>query len=427
MKKSKKPNKEESPIIKSAKFDKLIDIVEHDKTINFLIHHKRNFSVTEKEDRHYVKYVPPNRKQIPFLLPRFPEVFKHYKQDNDKDLFLGLVQYHRETSELPDKGYYYLLAAWDMHTYLLEKVRYSPYIIFDGVHEMGKTRTGQGMINVSYRGFLNDSIREAHIFRYSDYFGGAMFFDVRDFWSKVIKAKSDDIFLKRFEKGSRVPRVKDYKKEQFDDMVYYDVFGATIIATNESISPILESRGIVINMQKSLKDFGDITPEQALPYKERLVAFRARHFGESLPDIPRPTKGRLGDILKPLFQIVHLVHPESMPVLAELVKHIESGKNYEKSQSLEANLLNAAWQRREKISNNLLPISEIAEYLENQENININHKTVSSKFKQMGFIIDRTAKNTSGLFWDEEYLKKQMSNYMVGISPDSPYSTVSQC
>lgn len=412
---------EKKAVIKTATMDHLIDIVEHEGKIGFLMKKDAKLKFVEKIHKNGVIYVPPDRTQIPFVLPRLPEVIKHYEQDNDKSLLIDLAKYHQEISELPDERYYHLLALWVMHTYMLEKIRYSPVICFDGVYEIGKTRTATGMTRVAYRGFPVESVREAHIFRYTKYFAGAMFFDVKDFCEKVKKCGSEDIFLKRFEKGAKVPRIKDFRKQPFDDIVYYEVFGPTIIATNETVNDIFESRGITINLRRSSRDFREITPEFTLPFKERLVAFRARNYKQTLPDIPKPFKGRFGDIVKPLFQIARIVHPESTQILKELLTDIKLAKNYEKSQSREACLLKATWECQKEVKNSLLPISTITSRLRTKS-IYFNNKTAANKFRQMGFKTDRTPENTSALVWDKEYLKKQIIDYSVQISPESPDS-----
>ena len=98
-----------------------------------------------------------------------------------------------------------------------------------------------------------------------------------------------------------VPRVIYPEKGPYLDTVYFSIFGPTIIATNENIHRILESRAVHINLLEARRRFeNDVIPEQSLELKERLTAFRARHLGDTLPELLKPVPGRLGDIIKPL-------------------------------------------------------------------------------------------------------------------------------
>ena len=65
------------------------------------------------------------------------------------------------------------------------------------------------------------------------------------------------------------------------DTVFYDIFGPTLIATNVAVHNILDTRAVQINMPQTDRDFEeDVTPEAALPLKERLAA-SGRTTGET--------------------------------------------------------------------------------------------------------------------------------------------------
>ena len=198
-----------------------------------------------------------------------------------------------------------------MHTYLLESIKYSPIICLFAIPERGKTRTGQGMIYLAYHGIHVESLRDAYLVRVANDLKASLFFDVMNIWHKAEKNGTEDILLHRFERGAKVPRVLYPEKGPLRDTVYYSVFGPTIISTNEGLHRILDTRAISINMPQSVRSFeNDVSPESAIALKEHLISFRARHLGEVLPDIPKPAKGRLGDILKSLRQMILLAKPD---------------------------------------------------------------------------------------------------------------------
>ena len=302
------------PIMKAVDPD-LVDIgIINGKPV-FLFRNGADLKIMHEIDDKENIYIPPPIEKIPWLLPRADEVLKRYNNGVDKDLFDDLVKYHKTISDLPDETYYTLLAAWDMHTYLTEHALYSPMIHFFAVPERGKSRTGKGMIYVAYRGIAVESLRDAYIVRMAQNFNASIFFDVMDIWKKAEKNNAEDILLHRYEKGARVPRVIHPERGPYKDTEYFSVFGPTIIASNVASNYILESRGILIPMLESNKVFyTDPNPEYALELKERLTAHRGKFSIQDLLNIDKPAKGRLGDILKPLYQIIQTFAPHRLGV-----------------------------------------------------------------------------------------------------------------
>ena len=336
---------------------------------------------------------PPrdDKHKIPWLLPRAVEVIRYYREDNNSRLYDDLLVYLKNNSEMPDEKYYDLLATWVFHTYLLEKFQYSPYLWFFAVFERGKSRTGKGLVYVAYRGVHVESLRDAYIVRLANDWKATIFFDVIDLWRKAEKACSEDVLMGRFEKGMTVARVNYPERGAYRDTVYYDIFGPTVVATNVPIGEGLNTRAIQINMPESIKAFNnEIKPELSLPLKERLVAFRARHLNEDLPDIPKPAFKRLGDITRPLLQVIKLVKPEREPILRRLIEELEAEKKKDLAESIEAYIIDAmlALEGENKItSTGCLVLNDIAELVNDgrPEKHQLSNKFISSKLRALGF------------------------------------------
>jgi hypothetical protein len=293
---SKKPKTDNSQEVYTAILPGLVDLVQYEDAPAFLLLTENGLSITAEWEHDGVSYVPPPKEQIPWLLPRGEEVLKWYKQKESPGiLYDNLLAYHKAISELPAEGYYDLLATWDFHSYMLEFCQYSPEICLFAVPERGKSRTGKGMIYVARRGVHVESLRDAYLVRLSHNFQATIFFDVMNLWKKAEKAGSEDIVLGRFERGLKVPRVLYPERGAHRDTVYYDIFGSTIIATNVAVHNILDTRAVQINMPQTDRRFEqDVTPDAALPLKERLTAFRARSLGKPMPESAKPASGRGG-------------------------------------------------------------------------------------------------------------------------------------
>jgi len=417
-----------------ALFDELIEIVEYEGRSAFLINDQNGpviqFDIKINGDIFY----PPPKNKIPWLLPKGEEVKRLYEieknltvREADGALFDDIVEYLKTISELPDEGYYSFLAAWVMHTYLLEPIQYSPMICLFAVPERGKTRTGKGLIYLAYRGIHVESLRDAYLVRIADNFGSTIFFDVKGMWKKAEKNGTEDILLLRFEKGAKVPRVLYPERGPFNDTVYYSIFGPTIIGTNESVHKILESRAITINMPESSRRFeNDITPESALPLKERLLAFRARHIGKPISDCPKPAMGRLGDIMKPLQQIIRLVKPEEEPSFLRMIREFKNERLIEKSDSLEAQILSSIIGLADRVENGILPVKEITDAFNNgkSERSQVTYQLIGRRLSAMGFKKAKTGAGASAILWEDEKIGRMKETY--GLSKTSVTSEISE-
>jgi hypothetical protein len=312
---------------------------------------------------------------------------------------------------------------------MLEPCQYSPELCFFAVPERGKSRTGKGMIYVARRGVHVESLRDAYLVRLAHNFQAAIFFDVMNLWKKAEKAGSEDIILGRFERGIKVPRVLYPERGAHRDTVYYEIFGPTIIATNVQVHNILDTRAVQINMPQTDRNFEqDVTPEAALPFKERLTAFRAHSLGERLPDAAKPASGRLGDILKPLLQVILLVRPDRGPLFMGLVRDLAKDRLIDKSDSLEAQILLVLESLRGQVERGILPVKTITDTFNEGkgEEAKFSYQRMGRKLNGLGFRKGKTGDGASAILWDEERFKRILSSYGLGKTSEIPETSETQ-
>jgi DNA primase len=427
-KKAKKDEKDGSSEIISqptAYFEGLVDLVLHEGRPAFLIRSEEGLIVRKEVTMDGKFHVPPSIEQIPWLLPKAEKVVEYYQsglksmEETDAKLYDDLYNYHKSISELPKEEYYDIIVAWDFHTYLQEAFQYTPIICFFAVAERGKSRTGKAMTYVAYRGLHVESLREAYIFRVAQNFKSSLFFDIMDVWKKASEYRCEDILLSRFEKGIKVARVLYPDRGAFADTVYYSIFGPTIIATNVSIHSILDSRSITISMPESSRKFdSDVKESEALSLKERLVAFRARYLNTELPTVSKPAKGRLGDILRPLLQIITLVNSERKEKFLKALKHLQARRSLERLDSFEAKVLRAVDQLDPKVSGGVLPVKMITDRVneDKPDHKRFSPQRIGKVLDSLGFDKGRTATGSSAIIWDHEKIKRMKSTYGIEVS-----------
>ncbi|MEE8550189.1 MAG: hypothetical protein V3T08_02930 [Gemmatimonadota bacterium] len=417
-------NPQEHPLVFSARFPGLIDIVDNDGEPSFLVMVE---GLPECVAEWHGKRPPP-RDGLPFLLPRLQAVMGAYSDDTDDALFADLVDYFAAVSELPSDAHRLLLAAWTAHTYLMERWDYSPILLLFAVPERGKSRTGKAVAYASYRGLHSETIREPILFRWSHDLGATLFLDVRDIWRKAEKQGADDILLQRFERGAKVGRVLWPDRGPFRDTRYYEVFGATVIATNEAADHILDSRAITINMPDADREFPEpVTRQAGLLLRERLVAFRARHLEAELPNTPRLTHGRLSDIIHPLATIVELMAPQHLEAFRALVGTIETARLADKSTTIEARIIEAMLGLGDKVEGGKLGVQAITVAINEgqSERYRRGTRSVGWKLTALGLTRARFSDGTRAVEYDPEQLARLAAHYgvHVRVPPDKTSSS----
>jgi hypothetical protein len=214
-------------------------------------------------------------------------------------------------------------------------------LLFWSAPERGKSRTGKAVAYCSYRGLHIVDLREANLFRYSQDFHSTLFIDMMDLWKKAERNQSQDILLLRYEKGAKVARVLYPEKGPFKDMVYFDVYGPTVMATNEPVHHILDTRCLPVSMPNKPKDYENPTPEKLMEIRERLTAWRARVMNKPLPNIETipGISGRLWDISRPLFQVCQMVCPSYWELLKMAILEIAGERIEEKRETIEGQIV----------------------------------------------------------------------------------------
>ena len=325
----------------SAYFPGLVAVCEADDgQLLYLVAKDRQCSFQESAMINGCEVIPPDRDDFPFMLPRAETVTKYLGQD-DPSLFHDVVAYLKRFSALDDHQWA-VVAHFVFLTYLHDHkdIFYLPILLFYAVAERGKSRTGKSVSYLAYRGIHLCELREANILRYCQNLKSTLFFDIMDVWKKAERTGCEDILLGRFEKGQKSSRVLYPDKGPFKDMQHYDVYGPTIIASNEQLHKILDTRCLPITMPNIPGNYENPHPETALELKARLTAWRANHLYAQLPDMEplEGISGRLWDISKSLFLVNSLLDVESQ-LLKDAMISIAGERSESKQDSIEGRLV----------------------------------------------------------------------------------------
>jgi hypothetical protein len=291
------------------------------------------------------QWIAPELKYVPWQLPRRPEVERWYAEDTNEAYFEALCAWIDAEVQLPKPSHTTLLAAWIAHTFIVDLVHASPYILALGPPETGKTRLLEVCIHAARRGVLLPDAREAALIRFTNDFQATLALDTIDFMAAIKSCK--DFFAARTKNnGTVTTRVVDYQKSPFKGgMCHFNAYGATLVASNTALSnEVIASRTLPIQMREVHKPGRQpITPTLALPLRERGTAFRARMLQladrKALPPAPTLAPGRLGDILSGLALAIDLCAPARVSVLRELLEEFAAARRADVQDTVEIELL----------------------------------------------------------------------------------------
>lgn len=325
----------------SAYFPGLVDVCQgEDGQLLYCTVQDGQLVFTDQYSTETETFTIPEQKHFTFLQPRATEVERYYNQEDDT-LYDDLLTYLKRFSALDDEQWA-IVAYYVFLTYLHDhpEIDYCGYLLFYAVPERGKSRTGKSVTYVAFRGVHLIELREPIIFRYTQNMHGTLFFDLLDVSKKAEQSRSEDILLLRAEKGVRCQRITNPDLGPFLDTTHYDIYGPTIIATNEQLHKILDTRCLPIIMPNRPGNYENPRQELGLELKERLTAWRAKHLTTKFTNLQpiEGISGRLWDISKPLFLIATILKKQTLHLLLA-IKSIAGEKTESRQETAEGRLV----------------------------------------------------------------------------------------
>lgn len=318
--------------------------------------------------------------------------------------------------EMPLDSDYLILAMWVFHTYLIEKFNTTPILYFYGVKETGKSRAGEVLSELAFRAQRLTSLTEATLFRSVELFKPTLIIDEIKLMGKGGNQGLADLMKTTYKRGLKVSRI-NLNKNGEDQIEYFDTFTPLVICTTESIPDIIESRCILFTMQKNSNPQIEkmIDKKWANDLRERLTIFRANYITKELPEAQYIARGRLNEIMFPLYLSLLLVGPERKNEFIDIVKRIQKSKENEDGMSLEAEIVKAIDDEYQETQNKQFLTQVISKRLNEirSENEQISDRAVSNRIKRLGFDKIRIKNGRMGFRINDERLRSLKTKYKI--------------
>jgi hypothetical protein len=203
-----------------------------------------------------------------------------------------------------------------------------------------------------------------------------------------------------------------------DQIEYYDTFTPLVICTTESIPDIIESRCILFIMQKNSNPQIErmIDKKWANDLRERLTVFRANYMSKELPEAQYIARGRLNEIMFPLYQALLICEPERKSDFIQIVKRIQKNKENEESMGLEAEIVKAIDDECRENRDSQFLTQAISKRINEfrSENEAISDRVVNHRIRRLGFHKTRFNNGRMGFRINTERLRCLKNKYQIG-------------
>jgi len=401
----------------------LIHLVGEDDKTKYLFCNKGQWHIEEYIVKDNRRYSPKQNLPIKILNPN---IIKRSLNLDISRLATEIDAFIKSYLEMPFDSDYLILSMWVFHTYIIEKFNTTPILYFYGVKETGKSRAGEVLSELAFRAQRLTSLTEATLFRSVELFKPTLIIDEIKLLGKGGNQGLADLIKTTYKRGLKVSRI-NLNKSGEDQIEYYDTFTPLVICTTESIPDIIESRCILFTMQKNNNPQIEkmIDKKWANDLRERLTIFRANYITKELPEAQYIARGRLNEIMFPLYQSLLMVGPERKNEFIDIVKRIQKSKENEDGMSMEAEIVKAIDDEYQETQNKQFLTQVISKRLNEirSENEEISDRAVSNRIKRLGFDKIRIKNGRMGFRINNERMGSLKTKYKItrGTEPSEAY------
>ena len=143
---------------------------------------------------------------------------------------------------------YDVLAAWILHTWLINHWRATGPLLLIGPVSSGKTTVIEVLEELAFRGVRGGSMSNATMFRLSDAYMPTLLIDESQIYAREEWAEAQSFLNERYRKGGKVWRMEGEGKNMVPRG--FNAYGATALAQSNDTWEAMRSRAIVLNMEK---------------------------------------------------------------------------------------------------------------------------------------------------------------------------------
>lgn len=340
----------------------------------------------------------------------------------EEKLFAELVEYVDKWAEL-DSDLAPLLVLSVMSMWLYEKVPVFPIICLRGGSDTGKTRLGNVLWQIAFRGMRADGVLSlSSLFRNTERWHGTLYINEGDIDESGRSEDSESkqkvkFYNARYERGGSVWRVdkNTLKPEVFDS------FGPTILTSRKPFADdALESRLLVIPMRGLTRtDIPLNLPQEfydkGQELRNKLELFRLRNLARFENENNLEFEGvssRMNQILQPIATLSREHLPGLFLQVESLAMSLSERVVEDRANSLDGMLVRAYFASDPDLKG--VTSKQVSEKMKDEFNVDQNPTKVGRRARTLGFTAERSLdKSRSRLLkLEPDYAKRMKSKYL---------------
>jgi hypothetical protein len=288
-----------------------------------------------------------------------------------------------------DPVYMKLAAIYVLTSWVCDKCPALPELNLRGAPESGKSRFGEVLRQLSYRGMdASGASSYASLYRFGEVWGGTMVIDEADLGRSDEASDIVKYLNLRYERGKCLWR---WDQEAMEPRVFV-AYGPTVLITRKPLwDAALSSRCIVIQMEETERDDIplNLPPEfyaQAQELKNKLLTFRLCNYHRFEVDHHHRFKGlghRMNQVLQPMASLARLISPDLYAFIEGIADDLNERVVEERSHSEEGFVVRAIMELKLE-GKEAITSSDISDWIRDQLGYEINSKRVGWRLTSLG-------------------------------------------
>lgn len=364
---------------------------------------------------------------------------------SNEGLFEEVKAFVRVHWDHPDENAYDVFASFLIATYLSERFQFVPYLFFLGPPDSGKTRGLEIIQAVGYRAFIAPSASPASIFRIDELYNPVLLIDESEHLLASYRTDVISLLNQRYKRGGVVMRVINADRGK-GTLVAYPVFGFAAIAGTKDLLGTLRSRCVPFYMtpsQRLVRRTIDDRWAQSLrnklaKFREDVMSGRVKLAMDS-ESLTNPSSfvssedlettrafSRLNGLHGRLYELFHcltvVAPPYARDRILDFAYRLEIERKQEASTDVDARVLFAILELKEKLGKGEIAMSEISSLLNDDlpERERLSTQKVGYVVKRLGFRRKRGSGGYAVVIYDEIQAMRLKARYAPMTLPENP-------
>lgn len=375
-------------------------------------------------DYNGVRYIPLQR--LPWLSVNIPKEY-----ESEEQLFQEVREFFVKHLDVRNPLLYDVYAAFVLASWRPEDFTVVPYLFFLGPLASGKTRALECFHRLCYRAIMATSMSAAACFRALEAWHPTLLLDETEVYNRAEMVEVLALLNSGYRRGQYAIRIEKIA-ESIPQIAMFDVFGFKVLAGTSELAATLQSRCILTNMSRAVRDVELFVDEaKAEELRAKLLMYRFRNLGAGVLDISKLVElngfYRNSRVIELFVSLLH-VAPESVkPRLVECMHQIMKSRLEEEQASLEGRILDAVLKCEDRLEGGKFSVMMVTEIFNEglPEKERLSSRTIGRKLRSMGFQPCRLTGGPAGYYWDSDLIERLKRRYRPELTSLSSLSSLS--